>query len=98
MSGSGTCTRRCSPIDAASSISRPKARSPFCSALMKRSANMLATVQTRLFYSPNFSEKWFEKMARDDRENWRKRLLGQNRIHRVIVDKVTAHDLVNVHP
>jgi hypothetical protein len=65
---------------------------------MKRSANMLATVQTRLFYSPNFSEKWFEKMARDDRENWRKRLLGQNRIHRVIVDEVTAHDLVNVHP
>jgi hypothetical protein len=53
---------------------------------------------TRLFYSPGFSEKWFEKMALDERENWRKRLLGQNRIHRVIVDEVTAHDLVSVHP
>src|SRR5262249_49663309 len=29
---------------------------------------------------------------------WRNRLLGQNRIHRVIVDEVTAHDLVSVHP
>ena len=53
---------------------------------------------TRLFYSPNFTEKWFEKLALDDREKWRKHLLGQNRIHRVIVDEVTAHDLISVHP
>ena len=53
---------------------------------------------TRLFYSPGFSEKWFEKMALQDREDWRNRLLGQNYIHRVIVDEVTAHDLVSVHP
>jgi hypothetical protein len=53
---------------------------------------------TRLFYAPNFSDKWFEKMALDHRENWRKRLLGQNRIHRVIVDEVTSNDLVSLHP
>lgn len=53
---------------------------------------------TRLFYSPDFSEKWFEKMALQERDNWRNHLLGQNRIRRVIVDEVTAHDLVSVHP
>ena len=34
----------------------------------------------------------------DDRDNWRNRLLGQNCIHRVIIDEVTANDLVSVHP
>jgi hypothetical protein len=53
---------------------------------------------TRLFYSPSFNEKWFETMTWGDRENWRNRLLGQNCIHRVIVDEVTANDLVSVHP
>jgi hypothetical protein len=53
---------------------------------------------TRLFYSPGFSEKWFETMSLEDRDNWRNRLLGQNWIQRVIVDEVTAHDLVSVHP
>ncbi len=53
---------------------------------------------TRLFYSPDFSERWFEKMGLEERENWRNRLLGANWIHRVIVDEVTAHDLVSVHP
>jgi hypothetical protein len=53
---------------------------------------------TRLFYSPGFSDKWFETMSLEDRDNWRNRLLGQNWIHRVIVDEVTAHDLVSVHP
>jgi hypothetical protein len=53
---------------------------------------------TRLFYSPSFNEKWFETMTLDDRDNWRNRLLGQNRIHRVIVDEVMASDLVSVHP
>jgi hypothetical protein len=52
---------------------------------------------TRLFYSPSFNNKWFEKMTQHDRENWRNRLLGQNRIHRVIVDEVAGHDLVSVH-
>ena len=33
---------------------------------------------TRLFYSPGFSEKWFETMGLQDRDNWRNRLLGQN--------------------
>jgi hypothetical protein len=32
------------------------------------------------------------------RDNWRNSLLGQNWIHRVIVDEVTAHDLVSLHP
>jgi hypothetical protein len=53
---------------------------------------------TRLFYSPGFNDKWFETMSLEDRDNWRNRLLGQNWIHRVIVDEVTAHDLVSVHP
>jgi hypothetical protein len=53
---------------------------------------------TRLFYAPDFDDKWFEKMALQDRERWRNRLLGQNWVHRVIVDEVTAHDLVSVHP
>jgi hypothetical protein len=53
---------------------------------------------TRLFYSPGFNEKWFETMTLLDRDNWRNRLLGQNCIHRVIVDEVTANDLVCVHP
>jgi len=53
---------------------------------------------TRLFYSRDFSQKWFETMSLQDRENWRNHLLCQNRIHRVIVDEVTAHDLVSVHP
>jgi hypothetical protein len=53
---------------------------------------------TRLFYSPSFDEKWFETMTLDDRDNWRNRLLGQNCIHRVIIDEVTASDLVSVHP
>ena len=52
---------------------------------------------TRLFYSPGFDDKWFETMALHDRENWRNRLLGQNRIHRVIVDEAAAHDLVSIH-
>jgi hypothetical protein len=52
---------------------------------------------TRLFYSSGFNDKWFEKMAQNERENWRNRLLGQNHIHRVIVDEVTAHDLVSIH-
>jgi hypothetical protein len=53
---------------------------------------------TRLFYSPEFDERWFEKMGLQERERWRNRLLGQNCIHRVIVDEVTAHDLVSIHP
>jgi hypothetical protein len=40
----------------------------------------------------------FETMSLEDRDNWPNRLLGQNRIHRVIVDEVAAHDLVSVHP
>jgi hypothetical protein len=53
---------------------------------------------TRLFYSPGFSEKWFEKMGMQERDNWRNHLLCQNWIRRAIVDEVTAHDLVSVHP
>jgi hypothetical protein len=53
---------------------------------------------TRLFYSPDFNEKWFETMGLQDREDWRNRLLGQHWIDRLIVDEVTAHDLVSVHP
>jgi hypothetical protein len=53
---------------------------------------------TRLFYSPGFNDKWFETMSLEDRDNWRNCLLGQNWIHRVIVDEVTAHDLVSLHP
>lgn len=52
---------------------------------------------TRLFYATDFSEKWFTTMTPHERGNWRSRLLGQNRIHRVIVDEVTAHDLVSIH-
>jgi hypothetical protein len=53
---------------------------------------------TRLFYALSFSDHWFETMSLQDRESWRNRLLGQNCIHRVIVDEVTAHDLVSIHP
>jgi hypothetical protein len=57
----------------------------------------VAAGMTRLFYSPGFSEKWFETMGLQERDNWRNHLLGQNWIHRVIVDEVTAHDLVSLH-
>jgi len=53
---------------------------------------------TRLFYAPGFNAKWFETMGLNERANWRSRLLAQNRIHRVIVDEVSAHDLVSIHP
>jgi hypothetical protein len=53
---------------------------------------------TRLFYSPGFNDKWFDKLTLHDRDDWRNRLLGQSCIHRVIIDEVTANDLVNVHP
>jgi len=53
---------------------------------------------TRLFYAPDFDAKWFDTLALNERANWRSRLIGQNRFHRVIVDEVTAHDLVSIHP
>jgi energy-coupling factor transporter ATP-binding protein EcfA2 len=52
---------------------------------------------TRLFYSSDFNDKWFEKMGLQERECWRNGLLAQNSFHRVIVDEVTAHDLVSIH-
>ncbi len=52
---------------------------------------------TRLFYAPDFSDKWFHNMSLQDRADWRNRLLAQNSVHRVIVDEVTAHDLVTIH-
>jgi hypothetical protein len=53
---------------------------------------------TRVFYAQDFGPRWFETMPLQEREDWRNRLLGQNCFHRVIVDEVTAHDLVSIHP
>src|SRR5262249_39765553 len=44
---------------------------------------------TRLFYSSEFDDRWFEQMDLQERGSWRNRLLGHNTIHRVIVDEVT---------
>jgi len=53
---------------------------------------------TRLFYASGFNEKWFETIGLNERASWRSNLMAQNRIHRVIVDEVTAHDLATIHP
>jgi hypothetical protein len=53
---------------------------------------------SRLFYAGGFDARWFESMGLNERESWRSRLLRENRIHRVIVDEVTAHDLVSINP
>jgi hypothetical protein len=52
---------------------------------------------TRLFYARGFDESWFSPMELHERAKRRTRQLIQNRIHRVIVDEVTAHDLVSLH-
>lgn len=52
---------------------------------------------TRLFYAPDFNDNWFATMALHERDRRRNHLLTQSRIHRVIVDEVTAHDLVSLH-
>jgi hypothetical protein len=53
---------------------------------------------TRIFYAKDFSDSWFEPLPKEERQKWRRHLLGQNHIHRIIVDEVTAHDLVSIHP
>lgn len=52
---------------------------------------------TRIFYSESFDETWFEPMSLNDREIWRRDLITANHIHRVVLDEVTAHDLVSIH-
>jgi len=52
---------------------------------------------TRLFYSRDFDDEWFANLGLQERECLRNRLFGQNFIRRVIVDEVTAHDLVSIH-
>jgi len=52
---------------------------------------------TRIFYAQDFSDRWFERLPKDERKDWKRHLLRQNDFHRVIVDEVTAHDLVSIH-
>jgi hypothetical protein len=52
---------------------------------------------TRIFYARDFGDRWFEPMPKDQRITWKLHLLRQNDFHRVIVDEVTAHDLVSIH-
>jgi hypothetical protein len=52
---------------------------------------------TRIFYARDFGDRWFERLPKDERNAWKQRLLRQNDFHRVIVDEVTAHDLVSIH-
>ena len=37
-------------------------------------------------------------MAKEERQKWQRHLIDQNQFHRVIVDEVTAHDLLSTHP
>ena len=53
---------------------------------------------TRIFYAADFDDRWFEPMTKDERTSWKRHLIRQNDFHRVIVDEVTAHDLVSIHP
>ncbi|HEV2174819.1 MAG TPA: hypothetical protein VGR71_14695, partial [Nitrospira sp.] len=52
---------------------------------------------TRIFYARDFGDRWFEPMPKDQRLAWKRHLLRQNDFLRVIVDEVTAHDLVSIH-
>jgi hypothetical protein len=52
---------------------------------------------TRIFYARDFGDRWFEAMPKDERNSWKHHLIRQNDFHRVIVDEVTAHDLVSIH-
>ena len=52
---------------------------------------------TRTFYAADFNDRWFEPMPKDERTSWKHHLIRQNDFHRVIVDEVTAHDLVSLH-
>lgn len=52
---------------------------------------------TRIFYARDFGDRWFEPLPKDERNTWKQHLLRQNNFHRVIVDEVTAHDLVTIH-
>jgi hypothetical protein len=52
---------------------------------------------TRIFYARDFGDRWFERLPKDERNSWKHHLLRQNDFHRVIVDEVTAHDLVSIH-
>ena len=52
---------------------------------------------TRTFYAQDFGDRWFERLPKEERNAWKRHLIRQNDFHRVIVDEVTAHDLVNIH-
>jgi len=52
---------------------------------------------TRAFYASDFGDWWFDQLAKEERLKARRDLIGQNDFHRVIVDEVTAHDLVSIH-
>jgi hypothetical protein len=53
---------------------------------------------TRIFYAKDFCDRWFEPLAKQERQKWQRHLIDQNQFHRVIVDEMTAHDLVSIHP
>lgn len=52
---------------------------------------------TRIFYARGFDASWFGTMSPDERRKRRFDLLYENSIDRVIMDEVTAHDLVSIH-
>jgi hypothetical protein len=52
---------------------------------------------TGIFYAKDFGERWFEPLPKDERNAWKHDLLWENEFHRVIVDEMTAHDLVSIH-
>jgi hypothetical protein len=52
---------------------------------------------TRIFYAPDFGDRWFDRLAKEERSKLKSDLLRGNRVHRVIVDEVSAHDLTTIH-
>jgi hypothetical protein len=51
---------------------------------------------TRIFYAKGFDASWFEAMSLGERMTRRDHLVHENDIHRVIMDEITAHDLISV--
>src|SRR5207248_1931352 len=55
------------------------------------------TSMTRLFYSKDFDEGWFDSMPPDARAAYRRHLRFQNVFGRIVLDEVSPSDLVSIH-
>jgi len=52
---------------------------------------------TRLFYSKDFDEGWFDSMPPDARIAYRRHLRFQNVFGHIVLDEVSPSDLVSIH-